>query len=146
MNRSVMPQDPASLPEKIGAAICWRIRAFSERQGLVPRILVAPLLFSVVGGSGGGGYVGQPGSGGGGGVGSGPVTVQLPFDSDPNVSVRVRAQDFGAVVPIQVVLTDSGPKTVVNAEINNTSTNPATVDVPVTVPVNTLVTIHVWKP
>jgi hypothetical protein len=80
-------------------------------------------------------------------VGSGPVTVQLPFDSDPNITVRVRAQDFGAVVPIQVVLTpDSGPKSVVNAELNNTTTNPATLDVPVTVPVNTVVTIHVWKP
>jgi hypothetical protein len=75
------------------------------------------------------------------------VTIQLPFDSDPNVAVRVRAQDFGAVAPIQVVLTpDSGPKSVVNAEIDNTTTHPATLDVPVTVPVNPVVTIHVWKP
>jgi hypothetical protein len=80
-------------------------------------------------------------------LGSGPVSLQLPFDSDPNVSVTVRAQDFGAVVPIQVVLTpDSGPRSVVASEINNTTVNPATVDVPIVVPVNTVVTVHVWKP
>ncbi|HVR37313.1 MAG TPA: hypothetical protein VMS21_15870 [Methylomirabilota bacterium] len=80
-------------------------------------------------------------------LGSGPVTYQLPFGSDPNVTVTVRAQDFGSVVPIEVVLTpDSGPRSVVAAEIDNTTVNPATVDVPITVPVNTVVTVHVWKP
>jgi len=46
-----------------------------------------------------------------------------------------------------VVLTpDSGPRSVVSAEIDNTTLNPATVIVPITVPVNTVVTVHVWKP
>jgi hypothetical protein len=80
-------------------------------------------------------------------VGSGPVSLQLPFGSDPNVTLSVRAEDFNAVVPIEVVLTpDSGQKSVFTAEIDNTTANPATVGVPVIVPVNTVVTIHVWKP
>jgi hypothetical protein len=80
-------------------------------------------------------------------VGSGPVSLQLPFGSDPNVSVTIQARDFNAVVPIEVVLTpDSGDRTVFTAQIDNTTANPATVDVPVVVPVNTVVTIHAWKP
>lgn len=78
-------------------------------------------------------------------VGSGPVTFQLPFGSSPNRSVRIRANGWGRVVPIQVVLTpDSGPPTQVNAEISNPGPAAAVVDVPVVLPINTLVTIHCW--
>jgi hypothetical protein len=35
---------------------------------------------------------------------------------------------------------------VYTAQIDNTTVNPATTDVPVELPVNTVVTIHVWKP
>jgi len=78
-------------------------------------------------------------------VGSAPVTFQLPFGSDPNQIVRVQASDWNRVVPIRVVLTpDSGAPVQFDAEINNTAQNPAVADVPVTVPVNTLVTVHCW--
>jgi hypothetical protein len=78
-------------------------------------------------------------------VGSGPVTFQLPFGSSPNRTVRVQANDWGRVVPIRVVLTpDSGLPVEFDAEINNTSVNPAVVDVPVVIPVNELVTVHCW--
>jgi hypothetical protein len=78
-------------------------------------------------------------------VGSAPVTFQLPFGSDPNQIVRVQASDWNRVVPIRVVLTpDSGAPVQFDAEIDNTAQNPALADVPVTVPVNTPVTVHCW--
>ena len=78
-------------------------------------------------------------------VGSGPVTFNLPFGSTPSRTVKIQAKDFGRVVPVRVVLTpDSGAPATFDAEIDNTSVNPATVQIPVTVPVNTLVTIHAW--
>ena len=77
--------------------------------------------------------------------GSGPVVFTLPFGSSTNRTIRIRAQDFGRNVPIRVTLTpDTGDKRVFDAEVDNTSVNPAVVDVPVTVPVNTLVTVHCW--
>jgi hypothetical protein len=73
------------------------------------------------------------------------VTVQLPFGANPNGTVTVRALNFGAQVPISVVLTpDSGDRIIVNSQIDNTTPNPATVAVPVTFPQNVLVTVNVW--
>jgi hypothetical protein len=43
-----------------------------------------------------------------------------------------------------VLTPDSGVPTIVDAEINNTGAGPAIADVPVVLPVNTLVTIHCW--
>lgn len=78
-------------------------------------------------------------------VGNGPVTLQLPFGSTPDRIVKVRAENWNSLVQIRVVLTpDSGPRVTVDAEVDNTTQNPATVDVPVTLPVNELVTIHAW--
>lgn len=78
-------------------------------------------------------------------VGSAPVTFQLPFGADPNQVVRVQARDWNRVVPIRVVLTpDSGDPVQFDAEINNAAQNPAVAEVPVTVPLNTPVTMHVW--
>jgi hypothetical protein len=74
-----------------------------------------------------------------------PVTVQLPFGANPNATVTVQAQDFGAVVPISVVLTpDSGDRIIVNSQIDNTTQSTASVPVPVTFPQNVLVTVNVW--
>jgi hypothetical protein len=74
-----------------------------------------------------------------------PLIIQLPFGSDPSRTVTVQARDFGAKIPISVVLTpDSGPRTVVEAEIDNTTQNPATVVVPVSLPPNVLVTLNAW--
>lgn len=78
-------------------------------------------------------------------TGSGPIVFTLPFGSSTNRTIRIRAQDFGRNVPIRVTLTpDTGDKRVFDAEVDNTTVNPAVVDVPVTVPVNTLVTVHCW--
>jgi hypothetical protein len=78
-------------------------------------------------------------------LGSDPVVFTLPFGSDTNRTIRIRAQDFARTVPIRVTLTpDTGDKRVFDAEVDNTTVNPAVVDVPVSVPVNTLVTVHCW--
>jgi hypothetical protein len=78
-------------------------------------------------------------------AGSGPVLFNLPFGSTPDRTVKIQASNFGRVVPISVILTpNSGPRQVIDAEIDNTTSNPAVVEVPVTFPVNTLVTVHAW--
>ncbi|MDB6036538.1 MAG: hypothetical protein JWM99_379 [Verrucomicrobiales bacterium] len=77
--------------------------------------------------------------------GSGPVVFTLPFGSSPNRTIKIQARDFARNVPIRVTLTpDSGSILTFDAEVNNSTANPAVVDVPVTVPVNTLVTVHCW--
>jgi len=77
--------------------------------------------------------------------GSGPVVFILPFGSTTNRTIRIQAQDFARNVPIRVTLTpDSGAQRVFDANVDNSSLNPVVVDVPVTVPVNTLVTVHCW--
>lgn len=77
--------------------------------------------------------------------GSGPVTFVLPFGSTTNRTIRIQAQDFARSVPIRVTLTpDSGAQRVFDANVDNSSLNPVVVDVPVTVPINTLVTVHCW--
>jgi hypothetical protein len=77
--------------------------------------------------------------------GSGPVVFTLPFGTTTNQTVKIRAANFNRTVPIRVTLTpDSGSPRTFDAEIDNTSGAPATVEVPVTVPVNTVVTVHCW--
>lgn len=77
--------------------------------------------------------------------GSGPVVFTLPFGSSTNRTIKIQARDFARAVPIRVTLTpDSGAIRVFDAEVNNSTVNPAVVDVPVTVPINTLVTVHCW--
>lgn len=77
--------------------------------------------------------------------GSQPGTILLPFGSTPERTVKIQARDFGKVVPIRITLTpDTGSKVVVDAEVDNTTANPAVVEVPVTFPVNSKVTVHAW--
>ncbi len=77
--------------------------------------------------------------------GSGPVVFTLPFGATTNQTVKIRAANFARNVPIRVTLTpDSGEVRTFDAEIDNAAANPATVEVPVTVPVNTVVTVHCW--
>ena len=48
-------------------------------------------------------------------------------------------------VPIRLTLTpDSGPRIVIDTNIVNTAQNPATLIIPVGLPVNNLTTIHAW--
>jgi hypothetical protein len=75
-----------------------------------------------------------------------PVTIQLPFGADANRTVTVQARDFGATVPVEVVLIpDSGVPAAYTATIDNAGANPARVTVPVTVPANTVVTVQAWS-
>jgi hypothetical protein len=77
--------------------------------------------------------------------GSGPIVFTLPFGSSTNRTIKIQARDFARNVPIRVTLTpDSGDKLTFDAQVDNTTVNPVVVDVPVTVPVNTLVTVHCW--
>lgn len=74
-----------------------------------------------------------------------PVQVLLPFGSPTAQEVTIQARDFGSVVPIAVVLTpDSGPRTVVETEIDNSTANPAQIVVPVEIPVNVVTHVNVW--
>lgn len=78
------------------------------------------------------------------GVGS-PVFLMLPQESPTNQTVQVQATDFDAVVPIRVVLTpDHGPGSSYDTVITNTTINPASVTVPVVVPVNVQVQVNAW--
>ncbi len=78
-------------------------------------------------------------------LGSGPVSITLPFGSDTNRNVVVQASHFGAKVPIAVILSpDNGPRQVFDAEVDNTTANPASITVPVFFVPNVLTTVQVW--
>lgn len=73
-----------------------------------------------------------------------PVDVLLPFGTNPNQTVTVRATDFTSTVPIDVVLVPtSGQRTVIPAQINMT-TNPAQTTVNVTFPLNNRTRVWAW--
>jgi len=78
--------------------------------------------------------------------GSGPVVIQLPNDSNTNITVTVQAKNFGAMVTNLVVLTpENGLRSVYTNIIDNTGgKNPATSTITVGLPVNTIVTISAW--
>jgi len=78
-------------------------------------------------------------------LGSGPAVVLFPFGSSPNRTVRVRAENFNEIVPIQVALTpDNGEPITIDGEIDNRSANPAETTINITIPVNVQTTINVW--
>lgn len=79
-------------------------------------------------------------------VGAGSaVSFTLPQDSSTNQTVTVQASNFGAPVPIRVVLTpDNGPSSSYETTIDNSTLNPASVTVPVVVPVNVQVHVNAW--
>lgn len=78
-------------------------------------------------------------------VGSGPASVTLPFGTNPNQNVVVQATDFAEMVDIDVVVTpENGTRVVYPATIDATVNNPAQVTVPVVIPTNVGVLIHVW--
>ena len=74
-----------------------------------------------------------------------PVVLMLPFGSDTNQVMRVRARHFTGKIPINVVITpQSGSRLIFPAEIDTTSVNPAFANVNVTTPLNTEATVHAW--
>ena len=78
-------------------------------------------------------------------LGSGPAVVLFPFGSSPNRTVRVRAENFNEIVPIQVTLTpDNGEPIKIDGEINNRNENPAETTINITIPLNVQTTINVW--
>jgi hypothetical protein len=77
--------------------------------------------------------------------GSGPVFIQLPFGSSPERTLRLQARNFRDQVPVTVVLTpDQGTPTRYEVEIDNRTSNPAQVIVPVTLPLNVQVSVDAW--
>ncbi|MBI2927014.1 MAG: hypothetical protein HYY24_15070 [Verrucomicrobia bacterium] len=73
------------------------------------------------------------------------VLVKLPFGSDPGRTVVIQGRDFNAVVPVQLVMTpEAGEPTIVETQIDNRASNPATVRVNVTLPVNVPTTFNAW--
>jgi hypothetical protein len=75
----------------------------------------------------------------------GVVSVIFPNGSPAERTVVVQAKDFGSIVPIRLALIpDYGDRVVVDTEINNTAAGVATVNVPVTFPLNVVVTVNVW--
>jgi hypothetical protein len=77
------------------------------------------------------------------------VQVVLPTGSSTTQTIRVQARNFTGCVPIYLVLTPETPESadsdriLIPAEIDM-STNPATVDIDVTLPVNVVTFIDVW--
>lgn len=74
-----------------------------------------------------------------------PTQVLLPGGSPATQTIRVRARDFGQVVPIRVVLTpDSGPSSTFDSQIDNSGVNPVEATVDVTFPANVLTRVSVF--
>ena len=72
------------------------------------------------------------------------VSFMLPPNSSTNQTVTVQASNFGAVVPIRVVITpENGARFTCDTNINNT-VSPASVTVPVVVPVGVQVHVNAW--
>jgi hypothetical protein len=73
------------------------------------------------------------------------ITLNLPFGTSPNQNITVQARNFAAAVPIRLVLTpESGQPVSYDATIDNNAANPASVTIPVTVPLSTVVSVHAW--
>ena len=73
------------------------------------------------------------------------VSVLLPFNAPSERTVTVRAQDFNKVVNFVVVLQPvNGSRILVPASVDNSTNNPASVAVDVTLPLNTQTEIFVW--
>ncbi len=79
-------------------------------------------------------------------IDSGPAQVLLPTGSPVNQTIKVRAKDFGQIVPIRLVLTpESGVSQSYDAQIDNAATNPAETTLNVTIPVNVLTHVTVYS-
>jgi hypothetical protein len=73
------------------------------------------------------------------------VLVTLPPGTSPKQTVVVQARNFGRTVPVRVVLTpDTGDAISYDAQIDNTSANPASTVVNVSFPTNVRVDINAW--
>ncbi len=74
-----------------------------------------------------------------------PYSLLLANGTSPNQTVVVQAKNFGSIVPINVVLTpESGDPIIFPANIDNTTKNPASATINLTIPINVPVTLHAW--
>jgi hypothetical protein len=77
---------------------------------------------------------------------SGPVQVILPNGTPSTQPVTIQARDFQGVIDIEVVVTpENGDRSVVPAQIDMGTGNPAQVVVNVEIPANTAAFIQVWR-
>ena len=79
-----------------------------------------------------------------------PSTVDpivLPTDSDEERTVVVRAENFGTIVPVQIVVTPLHSPSLppVDLEIDNTGGGATDAEADVVIPGNTEVRVQVWK-
>jgi len=73
------------------------------------------------------------------------VFVNLPFGTDPNQTITVRARDFNAIIPIEIVLQpESGSRIILEDTIDNIANNPADKVINVTFPTNVATSVNVW--
>jgi len=73
------------------------------------------------------------------------ITIVFPNGSPAVRNVLVEARNFGSRVPIRLaLLPDYGERVVVDTEIDNSTGGAATVSIPVTFPLNVVVTVNVW--
>jgi hypothetical protein len=73
------------------------------------------------------------------------VSILLPFNSTPDKIVTVQAEDFNKIVNFVVALQPvNGSRILVPTSVDNAAANPASVDVNITLPINTQTEIFVW--
>lgn len=73
------------------------------------------------------------------------VVINLPSTAPTSQPVKVRARDFGGIVPIRVrIVPEAGQAGIFDGVIDNTVNNPAETTVTVTIPTNTGVKIEVF--
>jgi hypothetical protein len=74
------------------------------------------------------------------------VFFLLPENAPTNQPVTVQARNFGAQVPIRVVLTpETGSRTFYDTNIDNSTINPASLTITLVVPVNLRVRVDAWS-
>lgn len=76
---------------------------------------------------------------------SAPLTLNFPTGSPTAQTVKVKARDFGGIVPIRVrIVPEAGDAGIFDGTIDNTVNNPAETTISVTIPNNTGVRIEVF--
>ncbi len=77
--------------------------------------------------------------------GAAPVVIDLGNIEELETTITVQARDFGATVPVSIVLQpEVGDRSVVSGQINNLTQNPASEVFPITLPANVTTAVHVW--
>lgn len=79
-------------------------------------------------------------------VDGGPVEIVLPVDAPSTQPIRIRADNFGAVITIEVVVMPvNGPATTQSFTLDNAAANPAILEQNLELPGNTLLHVEAYK-